>query len=168
MEIKPHLTDAELAEFVSDPSRGPGTHLQFCDDCLDAVSGMRKMVAEMRATGVEPDEFWIKQRAAVRTKIAAVPLQAPRTLPRLAWAGAAGLLALVGLLLSNGTNPTKATPVQQQSVIDQDHELLMAVERVMRSSGPEALEPASYLVVEVNQDLQSASIKNKKEHSHEN
>jgi hypothetical protein len=35
--------------------------------------------------------------------------------------------------------------------------LLVAVEQVMRSDGPEALEPAAYLVREISQDARSTS-----------
>ncbi len=155
MEITPHLNDVELAEFVFDPSRGLGTHLAHCDFCLDKVARMRETVAGLRAVGVEPDEFWIRQRAVIRTRIAAAPSQSALRLPSLTWAGAATVLVLAGLLVSGGnTPPPPSAPIASTdpSVNDPDHELLLAVEHVMQSSGPEALEPAAYLVREINRN----------------
>ena len=50
-----------------------------------------------------------------------------------------------------------------------DHELLLSVERVMQSNGPEALAPATYFVQEIKQEARSNrnSIRNQ-ETSHEN
>jgi hypothetical protein len=158
MEITPHLNDAELAEFVSDPSKGLGTHLEFCDSCLNEVARLRETVAELKQTGDKPQEFWDRQRAAIRTHIAAAPLApTPRT-QRLAWAPVLAVIILAGLLLSGGT-PAPLT-VQPQAAPDPDHQLLLAVERVMQSSGPEAFEPATYFVQEIRQETGSNSTRN--------
>jgi hypothetical protein len=154
MEIKSHLSEAELAEFVSDPSWGLGTHLQLCDSCLGEVARMRETVAAMRAAGTEGEAFWVRQRRAIRTKMAAASHRPPRTLPRLAWAGGLAMVAVACLMLNDAPRPA---PVAQQLQIDPDHELLVAVEQVMRSNGPEALEPATYFVREISQDARSTS-----------
>jgi len=165
MEMTSHLNEVELAEYVSENSGNLDTHLAHCDLCLDRVARMREIFAGLRAVGVEPDEFWIGQRAAIRTKIARRKLArtpiAAATGPSewrwsgLTWAGAAAVLVLAGLLVSGESAPPPApgaTPPQAAN--DPDHELLLAVERVMQSSGPEALEPAAFLVREVNRKAQ--------------
>ena len=165
MEITSHLNEVELAEFVSDSSGNMDTHLAHCDLCLDRVARMREIIAGLRAVGVEPDEFWIGQRAAIRTKIARRKLArtpiAMATGPfvwrwsALTWAGAAAVLVLAGLLVSGESAPPPAPgATTPQAANDPDHELLLAVERVMQSSGPEALEPAAFLVREVNRKAQ--------------
>jgi len=167
MEIKSHLSDTELAEFVSDPSRGLGAHLQFCDSCLGEVARMREAVTGMRLVVAEPGEFWVRQRNGIRTKMATTSHRSSRALPHLAWAGSLAMIAAACLMLSDGPRPS---PVAHQLESDPDHELLVAVEQVMRSNGPEALEPATYLVREISQAAQSdtTSSRRKKETRHEN
>src|SRR5690348_7629975 len=144
MEMTPHLSEAELAGFVSDPSKGLGTHLEFCDSCLNEVARLREAVAELKKAGEEPQEFWDRQRAAIRTQIATMPTSPAPTIQRLAWAPVLAVVILAGLLLSGGGPAPQ--PAQPQAVaVDPDHELLLAVEHVMQSSGPEAFEPATYL-----------------------
>jgi len=63
MEITPHLSEVELAEFISDPSRGLGTHLAHCDACLYEVARMRETVAGLRGlssnrTSIGSDREW--------------------------------------------------------------------------------------------------------------
>jgi hypothetical protein len=165
MEITPHLSEVELAEFVSDPSLGLGTHLAHCDSCLYEVARLRETVAGLRELSPGADEFWTRQRAAIRTAIAAAPHRpAWRFPPRLAWAGAAAVLVLAGFLVGGGNVPppaplanTGSTP-NDAAAYDPDHELLLAVEHVMQSSGPEALEPAAYLVREINRNARPHAI----------
>lgn len=166
MEITPHLNEVELAEFVSDPSRGLGTHLAHCDSCLDKVARLRETVAGLRAVGGEPDEFWIRQRAAIRTEIARLKTAAALSpfavrFSWFTWAGAALVLVLAGLLVSGGSTPSPVPIANTDpSAHDPDHELLLAVEHVMQSSGPEALEPAAFLVSEIRKAQPHATSKN--------
>ncbi len=154
MEIKSHLSEAELAEFVSDVSRGPGTHLEYCDSCLVEVTRLRKAVAAMRVVEAEDAEFWMRQRDAIWKGIAAAQRQRMPALPRLAWAGALVIVATMGLLLGDGTK-SASIPPRHLPPADPDHELLVLMEQVMRSNGPLALEPAAYLVREIRQDERS-------------
>jgi hypothetical protein len=156
MEIRSHLSEAELAEFISDPSRGLGTHLQFCNSCLGEVARMREAVAAMRLSGTECEEFWMRQRIAIRTKVADADNLSWRGFPRMAWVGALAIAVAAGLLLGDGARPAPR-PLAHQLETDPDHALLVAVEQVMRSDGPEALEPAAYLVREISQDARSTS-----------
>jgi hypothetical protein len=158
MEITPHLSEAELAEFVSDPSRGLGTHLEFCDSCLNEVARLREAVTELKKTDNKPQEFWDRQCAVIRTQIAATPASPAPGFQRLAWVPVFAIVILAGLLLSGGT--PAPPPVQPQAAVDPDHELLIAVERVMQSSGPDAFEPATYFVQEIRQEGHSNSTRN--------
>jgi hypothetical protein len=160
MEITPHLSEVELAEFLADPSRGLGTHLAHCDSCLYQVARMRETIAELRGVSDKPYEFWSQQQAAIRTRIASIPSQPAFGLSSLRfsslkWAGAASVAILAGLLFSGGNPPPSAPVAGVDPGVDQDHELLIAVEHVMQSGGPEALEPAAYLVREINQTAQT-------------
>jgi hypothetical protein len=166
MEMTPHLSQAELAEFVSDPSRGLGTHLEFCDSCLQEVGRLRETVAALRDAGGQPEVFWRTQQAAIRARIAAVPAPRLPGLPRSVWAVAVLLIAAGLLLLSgDGTPPS----VQRAAInADPDHELLLEVERVMQSNGPDSLQPAAYLVQEISQEARPSSPIHNKESRHEN
>ena len=163
MEITPHLSEVELAEFISDPSRGLGTHLAHCDACLYEVARMRETVAGLRGLSSEPDEHWIRQRMAIRSVITAAPRRPVWRFPRLAWAGAMAVIVLAGLLVGGGSVPPPVVGTERSadlSANDPDHELLLAVEHVMQSSGPEALEPAAYLVREINRNAQPHATSN--------
>src|SRR5215475_1316491 len=105
MEITPHLSEVELAEFISDPSLGLGTHLEICDSCLNEVARLRETAAGMKTVTDKPQEFWDQQRAVIRRQIAATPVQPESGIRRLAWAPALAVLVLAGLLLSGGTPP---------------------------------------------------------------
>ena len=158
MEMTSHLSEAELAEFVSDPSKGLGTHLEFCDSCLNEVARLRQTVADLKTAGQKPQEFWDRQRDAIRTQIAAAPLAPAPKIHRLAWAPVLAVIVLAGLLVSGGAPAPQA--VQPQAAVDPDHQLLLAVEHVMQSSGPEAFEPATYFVQEIRQETGSNSTRN--------
>ena len=150
MEIRPHLSEAELAEFISDPSRGLGTHLEICDSCLNEVAWLRQTVAGMKATADRPQEFWYRQRAAFRNQIAAaMPAQPIAISQRLAWVPLFALVVLAAVLLTGGA--PAPPPIATQAAVDPDHELLVAVEQVMQSNGPDALEPATYFIQQISQ-----------------
>ncbi len=167
MEITPHLSDAELVEFVSDPTRGLGTHLEFCDSCLTEIARLRKTVTDLKKAADKPQEFWDHQCTAVRTQIAAAPSFGTPAFQRLAWVPALVVILLAGLLLSGGIPP--AAPVETRVVEDPDHALLVAVEQVMQSNGPEALEPATYFVQEIRLETrQNSRSTSQKEITHEN
>jgi len=164
MEITPHLSEAELAEFLSDPSRGLGTHLEICDSCLNEVARLREAVGGLKTSADRPQEFWDEQRLAIRSQIAALPDRRIPIAHRLAWVPVFALVIFAMFLLSGGTAPAPTPPI---AAADPDHELLLAVERVMQSNGPVALEPATYFVQEVSQETRSNSTRNQ-EISHAN
>jgi hypothetical protein len=166
MEIKPHLSEAELAELVNDQSRGLGTHLEVCDDCLNEVTRLRETATALKTAADQPQEFWDRQRLAIRNKVVEVTVKPVPLSQRLAWAPVLALIILAGLLLTGGTPATPTIP--QQAAIDPDHELLVAVEQVMQSNGPDALEPATYFVQQIAQQASSnprSAIRNQERHN---
>jgi hypothetical protein len=167
MEIKPHLSEAELAEFVSDSSRGLGTHLESCDSCLREVAHFREATAALKLVTDQPQEFWDHQRLTIRTRLAHVPVQATFGIHRLAWVPMFAAVVLAALLVSGGTPAPKSA--QSQTAKDHDHELLVELEQVMQSNGPEALAPASYFVQEIRQETtRNSRPTSNKEIQHEN
>ncbi len=154
MEIKIHLSEAELAELVSNQSSGLGTHLELCDDCLNEVARLRETASALKTIVDQPQEFWDRQRMGIRNRIVEAPVKPAALSQRLAWAPVLALLILAGLLLTGGT-PVAPT-IRQQTAIDPDHELLVAVEQVMQRNGPEALEPATYFVEQIAQQTRNS------------
>ncbi|HSS98377.1 MAG TPA: hypothetical protein VLK33_15165 [Terriglobales bacterium] len=150
MEIKPHLNESELTEFISNPSRGLGTHLEICDTCLSEVASLRENTAGIKAITERPQEFWDQQRTAIRNRIAALPARSRPISGKLAWVPVCALVILAGLLLTGGS-PAPPPSVAPQASVDPDHELLLAVEQVMDSNGPDALEPATYFIEQISQ-----------------
>jgi hypothetical protein len=166
MEISPHLSEAELAEFASDSSSALGTHLEHCDACLREVARLRDAVSTLRAVGSEPEVFWSTQQAAIRERVASARVRMSRWLPRTAMAAATAVIAIACLMLSGG----KVPPPSPQAVADPDHELLVAIEQAMQTDGPAALVPAALLAEEINRHVKPVSQVNvpRKEMSHEN
>lgn len=69
MEINPHLNETELAEFVLNSTQPVGSHLEYCDACLDEVTRLRDLVRGLRGSGEEDEGFWAAQQGAIRTRI---------------------------------------------------------------------------------------------------
>jgi hypothetical protein len=155
MEITPHLSEAELAEFIFDPAKGLGTHLEFCDSCLNEVARLRETVGSLRTSANKPEEFWNQQRAAIRNQIATASMRTTHGFRWFVWVPAFAVMILAGLLVTGGT-PAPA-PIQANVTEDPDHQLLIAVEQVMQSSGPDALEPATYFVQQIKQEARTNS-----------
>lgn len=166
MEISPHLSDTELAEFVSSSSPALGTHLEQCDACLREVAHLRDAVNTLRAVGSEPEVFWSTQQAAIRARVTSARVQTTGWLPRSAMAAATAVIAIACLVLSGGNVP----PPSPQAAADPDHELLVAIEQAMQTDGPAALVPAALLAEEINRHVKPVSQVNvpRKEMSHEN
>jgi hypothetical protein len=100
-----------------------------------------------------PEEFWLRQRAQIRARIAQSE-SAVRTRPaRLAWATISAVILVAAILLNTAPKPNSPP-----SHVDPDHELLVQVEHALRADGPEALEPAALLIREISQADKSASL----------
>jgi len=111
------------------------------------------------------DEFWQHQLAAIRSRM---PVQSAGMFggSMQAWAILAALVIVAISLLTVAPAPAPAPAAAQ---VDVDHELLLAVERDMRSEVPTALQPATLLAQEINDGMQShaANSHSTKEKAHE-
>jgi hypothetical protein len=167
MEMK-HLSDSEVEEMLLAPATENRHHLEQCDSCKVEVQRIRRPLETLnrtvRTAAEKPEDFWQRQRMAIRERIAATQSRPIRRPARLAWAAAA-LIATATLVLDSAP---KLEPPQAR--IDPDHELLIEVERILQSDGPQALEPAALLTREISQDTQPNSTfpLRKKESHHEN
>jgi hypothetical protein len=112
-----------------------------------------------------PEHFWWRQQVQIRQRIAESNRRSRRLFLKLAWSAALALIVSAAFLLRSGP-----APVRHEAAADADHELLIQVERVMRSDGPASLEPAGLLVQEVSQNASPTSTgpANDKETNHEN
>lgn len=117
-----------------------------------------------RQAAAQPDAFWWRQQNQIRRRIADSERRSGRVFLRLAWATGLGLIITASLLLHN--SPAPAPP---QAQADPDHQLLLEVEHVMQSDGPDSLAPAALLAQEISQGAPSTPANtNNKETNHEN
>jgi len=125
----------------------------------DLVSAWR---ADAMRSSERPEEFWRGQQVRIQARIESRNLRKPRSL----WlvAATAALIFCAAVLISPA-GPPPARP--QQTRIDADQELLLAIERSLAAGTPEALEPLTLLVESSssNNDVENIS---HKEHGHEN
>ena len=91
-----------------------------------------------------PDEFWERQQAEIRQRIAAMPAPSSGRAAT-AWAGALAMV-LLALFLLHGNPAPRASGMQS----DPDQDLLVAVEQSLQSGVPQALEPAAMLADEIS------------------
>lgn len=158
MDIVRHLSDEELDDLL----------LESDEHCLrPALNAMSK---EVDAETKRPEEFWERQEKAIRSRISSVEKkQHSRRLPTLAWIAATVMIVTGLLFLAKNRPDTEAIQTPVETIVDSDHELLVHVEETMQSGGPEALEPAAMLAVEINQHayLRRTAGTEQKENSHE-
>jgi hypothetical protein len=153
VEMIRHLSDEQLLDFMleSDQQR-----LRPVWEDLPKVS---------YCATEHSDEFWARQRANVRLRIAEANHR-PAALPVLAFATIALLIIAAGLMVD--LRPIPSTPGGQVQA-DVDQELLLQVERVLDNGGPEALEPAVVLANEIlRAQTSSISPRSPQEGNHEN
>jgi hypothetical protein len=153
MEMTSHLTNNELDEFLADPAKGLGTHLETCEDCLREVARLREAVHLYRPDGHKSEAFWQQQRWAIQARIESEASPVGHPMPRAAWAAATAMILAALLVL--GIRPK---PAPERLQIDPDHELLIAVERAVHSEVPTALEPAALLAREISDSSPTSSL----------
>jgi hypothetical protein len=156
MEIIRHLSNEELSDLTIESDR------RSLRPTLEALPDWA------RASTERPEEFWQEQRSVIWSRIScsesAPATRLVRRSPLLAWSAVTALVLLAGLMLDRGS--LAPTPKAQ---VDPDHELLVAVERALRTDGPAALEPAAFLAEEMVQGIAAARPPiRKKEPTHEN
>jgi len=147
MKISRHLADDELIDSHLDENR------QHLEATLAALADCTYAEAD------RPEEFWHKQRAQIRERIAQSETTSDGRTARLVPAIALALLVIAGILLHIG--PQANYP---QARLDPDHELLIQVERAVHSNGPEALEPAGFLFQEISRSDSISSRDYKRDH----
>jgi hypothetical protein len=150
MEIMRHLTNEEL------------TDLALASDQQSLRLEIEVLPGWSRTASQRTDEFWEKQRAEVWSRINAGEERKSRHALVFGWSAAAAMIAIAGVMLSSGSRE----PVIQQTQVDSDQEILMAVERVVQSEALPSLQPAALLTREMVQ-ASSASTIHKKEVNHE-
>jgi hypothetical protein len=140
----PHLTDEQIACALSEPSDAAASaHVDACAECRAALRRLKDGVgAYARAVGdaaPSDDGFWTRQRAEIAGRAAGRE--------RRRWAvWGAGLAAAVSIVLWLAVGRAERAVVPPA---DDDHELLLSVERSLHRGMPAALEPAQLLVADV-------------------
>jgi hypothetical protein len=148
MEIRAHLNEEELVEALGNPGKGLVAHLDSCDSCRKEVGRLRRALNAGLLEATPPEDFWQRQRDAIRERIAVAEEGRVQRVPRLAWAALAATVALGTLWMSDSGRPVRT---QQSQIQVDDQELMIAVEHAVQSDVPEALEPASLLAQEISQ-----------------
>jgi predicted anti-sigma-YlaC factor YlaD len=178
MEIGRHLSGDELAGLVTeakvaDKNRRPiedfaSEHLAKCESCRQEYEGLQRTLdvlpEAMRSATDFPHYFWLRQQAAIRSRIA-VEEASRRSWRGFVWATVAALVLLAGLLL----NSTKTPPTTQVEIQpDPDQQLLVAVEQAVYSGVPESLAPAALLAEDISSAVEPSASRNSKEKRNEN
>jgi hypothetical protein len=156
MEITAHLSESDVLEILLQPGSETPSHVQQCEKCRLAIQEMRQATARLAgSTRIEverPEEFWLRQRAAIRSRLHIAPPVKPR-LPQLAWTAAITVLGIASLMLTKTPQPAPAAQLDS----DSDHQLLVEVEEALQIGGPPSLEPAAFLAGEISENFQPAS-----------
>jgi hypothetical protein len=154
MEIARHLTNEEMTEFLQGDS-AHSDHVRQCPQCQAECQRLQltlgSISAAVRSVTDREDRFWLRQQAAIRSRIA-VEQASRRPWAGFTWATAAAVLLLVGMVVHNHSR----TP-NYVAKSDPDQELLVAVEQAVDRGGPEALEPAALLADDISNAARSAA-----------
>lgn len=127
------------------PPRKPDLKTPSAGGELGKELGLLSLPDSARVLTDQPEAFWTRQRAAIRSRIA-VEQESRRPLKAFILASALSLAVLAGLLLKTSSGPVPATEPQT----DPDQELLISVEQAIQNNGPEALAPAAVLAEEIS------------------
>lgn len=156
MEINTHLSEADLIEILLQPGSETPSHMQQCEKCRSAMQDMQQTAARLagsvRPDVERPEEFWLRQRAAIRRRLNVAQPVNPR-LPQLAWVTAVVVLGIASLILTKSPQPVPAAQLD----VDSDHQFLVEVEEVLQIGGPPSLEPAAFLAGEISENSQPVS-----------
>jgi len=154
MEMKDHLSEQQWGELLTPPNASP-QHLAECSECHEEHKRLQELMSVLpewaRSTDQQPEIFWARQSAGIRSRIAQLPER--RRSARLVWAIAVGIILLASFLLRTGS----VRIPRHRCQVDADHELLVAVEQVLDGDVPEALQPASLLTEEMTRTPKSNS-----------
>ena len=146
-------------------------HIAHCEPCQTererVEEALRQFGAANREYANRPNSFWEQQAESIR---AAQQASVRRSNATLALVPSVVVLLLLGFAVlgrAPGVRPVAVAPPPAQT--DSDHELLVGVERAMRTDTPRALQPATLMVEESsgNEPLNSTD-ESKERRSHEN
>ena len=146
-------------------------HIAHCEPCQTERERVEEALREFGAANREyanrPASFWEQQAASIRL---AQQASVQRSRATLALVPSVVVLLLLGFAVlgqAPGVRPVAVAPMASQT--DSDHELLVGVERAMRTDTPRALQPATLMVEESsgNEPLNS-TYESEERRSHEN
>lgn len=146
-------------------------HISNCAACQAerelVEDALHQFGAANRELAQRPEAFWERQAAQIRGACRQSRKQSRMT-AALVPSVVVLLLVAFGILQRDpATSP--ATVTQPAAQVDQDHELLLAVEQVMQTDTPVALEPATLVVDQRNSSVPLSSRPERKEaHTNEN
>jgi hypothetical protein len=132
MQLTDQLSSKKSSEIIFESDQ------QYLRQTLDRLPELAHAATD------HADEFWERQQAEIRKRIATVPAPSS-TRAVTVWAGALAMV-LLALFLLHGNPAPRASGTQS----DPDQDLLVAVEQSVQSGVPQALEPAAMLADEIS------------------
>lgn len=146
-------------------------HIAHCEPCQTererVEDALRQFGAANREYANRPDSFWEQQAESIR---AAQQASVQRSRATLALVPSVVVLLLLGFAVlgrAPGVRPVAVAPRPIQT--DSDHELLVGVERAMRTETPHALQPATLMVEEsIGNEPLNSTYESEERRSHEN
>lgn len=147
-------------------------HIAHCEPCQTererVEDALRQFGAANREYANRPASFWEQQAASIRAAQRVSVQRSRATLALVPSLVVLLLLAFAVLSRAPGMRPVAVVPpVSAQT--DPDHELLVGVERAMGMDTPLALQPATLMVDESNDnDPLNSAYQSKARRSHEN
>jgi hypothetical protein len=146
-------------------------HIAHCEPCQTererVEEALRQFGAANREYANRPASFWEQQAASIRS---AQQASVQRSRATLALVPSVVVLLLLGFAVlgrAPGVRPVAVAPPPAQT--DSDHELLVGVERAMRTDTPRALQPATLMVEEsIGNEPLNSTYESEERRSHEN
>ena len=146
-------------------------HIAHCDPCQTererVEEALRQFGAANREYANRPNSFWEQQAESIR---AAQQASVRRSHATVALVPSVVVLLLLGFAVlgrAPGVRPVAVAPRPAQT--DSDHELLVGVERAMRTDTPRALQPATLMVEEsIGNEPLNSTYESEERRSHEN
>jgi hypothetical protein len=146
-------------------------HIAHCEPCQTererVEEALRQFGAANRECANRPASFWEQQAASIQT---AQQASVQRSRATLALVPSVVVLLLLGFAVlgrAPAMRPVAVAPAPAQT--DSDHELLVGVERAMRTDTPRALQPATLMVEEsIGNEPLNSTYESEERRSHEN
>lgn len=146
-------------------------HIAHCEPCQAererVEDALRQFGAANREYANRPASFWEQQAESIR---AAQQESVQRSRATVALVPSMVVLLLLAFALlgrTPGVRPVAVAPPPAQT--DSDHELLVGVERAMRTDTPRALQPATLMVEEsIGNEPLNSTYESEERRSHEN